>query len=454
MARSGEHALVIGGSVGGLLAARVLSESFDRVTILDRDELTDNGAARRCAPQGAHAHVLLASGAQALGRLFPDFRADVLAAGGAVDDLALTCALYNYGGLLRSAPSGLEGFLISRPMLETLIRRRIRALSNVTILDRREATALEHAEGRVVGVRHKAAGTSETPQSLKADLVVDAAGRGGRALYWLETLGYPLPREDKVEVEIAYTSREFRREPQHAPGRDAVLSAAHPGQWRMGVLLGQEADRWVVTLGGYFGERAPEGLDGFRDFARRLPARDIYDVVSKAEPLGEAVTYGFKASVRRRYEKLKAFPEGYLVFADGLASFNPVYGQGMSVAACEALALQACLAEGSRGLWRRFFKAAAGVIDTPWALTAGADLAHPDVQGTRGPAVRFLNWYVEKLYRAGHSDAVVARAFTDVANLLAPPRSLFRPAVVARVIRAHIRPPRAPAPLAAEVTCR
>ena len=454
MAGAGEHALVIGGSVAGLLAARALSERYTRVTVLDRDILSESSAPRRCAPQGGHAHVLLASGVQALASLFPGFREDVIAAGGYVGDLAVSCALHNFGGPLRNAPSGLEGFLLSRPRLENLMRSRTRALPNVTILDRREAVALEHEGGRVTGVRHRAAGTSEAPQIDRADLVVDAAGRGGRAMFWLEDMGYPLPREEKVEVEIAYTSREFRREPGHAPGREAVLCAAHPGDWRLGVLISQQKDRWMVTLGGYFGERAPEALDGFREFARRLPAREIFDVVAKAEPLGEAVTYGYKASLRRRYEALKTFPEGYLVFGDGLASFNPVYGQGISVAALEALALQACLKEGGRDLWRRYFKAAARVIDAPWALAVGADLAHPQVKGRRTPASRFINWYVEKLYRAGHADAVVARAFTDVANLLASPESLFRPAIVARVAQAHLRPGRALAPLAAGASYR
>jgi 2-polyprenyl-6-methoxyphenol hydroxylase-like FAD-dependent oxidoreductase len=421
-----------------LLAARVLSEQYARVTILERDALGEGREPRRGVPQGRHAHGLLASGARALQRLFPGFFDDVVAAGGKISDVATDCLWHNFGGFLNTGPSDLEGFLISRPTMEALIRRRVRALPNVTLLDLRDALGLAHENGRVVGVTHKAAATQEAAETTRADLVVDASGRGGRALFWLEDLGYPTPAEERVEVEIAYTTRQFRRRPGDLDGKEVVLIAANPANWRPAAMLPTEDGRWTVTLAGYFGDRAPEDLEGFRAFARSLPTPEIFDVIAEAEPIGEAATYAFKASQRRRYEKLKAFPEGYLVFGDGLASFNPVYGQGMSVAAAEALALQACLAEGVQNLSRRFFAAAATVIDTPWSIAVGADLAHPRVKGPRPAAVRFVNWYMEKLYRAGQSDARVAQAFLDVANLVAPPTALFHPAMVGRVARANM----------------
>ena len=438
MAKNGEHALVIGASMSGLLAARVLSETYTRVTLLERDELPDSGDPRRGAPQGRHAHGLLANGGRALELLFPGFRDEVVAEGGLRSDLAQRCLWHNFGGVLQAAPSDLDGVLISRPRLENLVRRRVRALPNVTLLDRRDAVGLDHAGGRVGGVRHRMAGTGEAPEFTPADLVVDASGRGGRALYWLEQMGYPLPVEEKVEVDIAYTTRSFRRRPGDLPGRDVVLAAAHPPLWRAGALLAQEGDRWTLTLGGYFGDRAPEDLEGFRAFAQSLPTRAIHDVIAQAEPVGEASVYGFRASLRRRYERLKLYPQGHLVIGDGLASFNPIYGQGMTVAATQALALRRCLAEGERDLARRFFAAAAAVIDTPWRMAVGADLGHRGVTGARSPAVLFVNWYIEKLYKAGQSDARVARAFLDVANLVAPPSALFRPATVARVLRARL----------------
>ena len=440
MSNCGEHALVIGASLGGLLAARVLSESYARVTVVERDELPDSEAARRGAPQGRHAHGLLASGARTLERLFPGFFDDVVAAGGKVSDIAHDCRWHNFGGALKAHHSDLEGFLISRPTMENLIRRRVRALPNIAVLDRRDVIGLDYAAGRVTGLRHKAAGVNEPPQAIAADLVVDASGRGGRALFWLEELGYEKPREERVEVDIAYTTRHFRRSARDLPGLDAVILAANPQNWRPSVVLAQEGDRWCVTLGGYFGERAPDDLEGFLAYARSLPSPEIYNAIRDAEPIGEAATYAFKASLRRRYEKLEKFPEGYLPFGDALASFNPVYGQGMSVAAAEALALRGCLEKGTRNLRRRFFAAAAAVIDTPWSMAVGADLAHPQTKGKRTAAVNFINGYIAKVFAAGQTDERVARAFLDVANLIAPPPSLFHPAILWRVLRAQGKP--------------
>jgi len=438
MSKCGEHALVIGASMSGLLAARVLSDAFARVTVLERDELGDSGEPRRGAPQGRHAHGLLASGARALERLFPDFAADVEAAGGKRSDLAADGLWHNFGGFLHTGASDLQGLLLSRPALEALVRRRVRALPNVSLIDRRDVIALAHESGRVVGVAHRSAGASDPAHTTSADLVVDASGRGGRAPFWLDGIGYRTPVEERIEVEIAYTTRVFRRKPGDLEGREVVLVAANSSNWRPAAMLSQEGERWVVTLGGYFGDRAPEDLEGFRAYARSLATPEIYETIAEAEPVGAAASYAFRASQRRRYEKLKSFPAGFLVIGDGLASFNPIYGQGMSVAASETLALQELLAEGTHDLARRFFAAAAKVIDTPWSLAASADLAHPAVKGPRPAAVRLVNWYIERLYKAGHSDAALAHAFLDVANLVAPPASLFRPTVVARVARARL----------------
>ena len=169
---------------------------------------------------------------------------------------------------------------------------------------------------------------------------------------------------------------------------------------------------------------------------RRPP--EIFDIASRSEPVGGAAVYGFKASVRRRYERLARFPDGYLVFADGLASFNPTYGQGMSVAAAEALALRSCVAQGFEKLSQQFFAAAARIVDVPWSLAAGGDLADPRIKGPRTAAGKFVGWYVKQVYKAGHVDARVAHAFLRVVNLVAPPTTLFAAANLSRVARANL----------------
>jgi 2-polyprenyl-6-methoxyphenol hydroxylase-like FAD-dependent oxidoreductase len=342
---------------------------------------------------------------------------------------------FNHGVYLSNAPSALLGLLVSRPMLEDGVRRRVRQLPNVRL--REECNALEpvfdSAAGRVTGVRCEAAGGSAGAETLSADLVIDAGGRGSHTSAWLEAHGYGKPREESVQVGIGYMTRLYRRRPEHLAGKNAAILAACPPDWRMGVILAQEEDRWIVTLGGYLGDHAPADDSGFIEFARSLQKPEIFDVIKDAEPLSSPTPYQFTANLRRHYEELSRFPEGFLVFGDALCSFNPIYGQGMTVACSEALALRECLAAGPQGLARRFFKAARRLIDIPWQIAVGSDLHNPAVQGKRTAQVRFINWYLAKLYRAAQRDAVLATRFLEVANLTKQPPALLEPRIALRV---------------------
>src|SRR5262249_14074276 len=184
---------------------------------------------------------------------------------------------------------------------------------------------------------------------------------------------------------------------------------------------------------GHFGHNAPADLEGFIEYARTLPSPHIYEVIRNAEPLGEPAQARFPASTRRRYEKLDRFPEGYLVFGDAISSFNPIYGQGMSAAALEAVQLAETLKQGQRDLAKRFFVRASKVVDIPWAIAVGNDLRMPETVGPRNAAMNIINWYMSKLLRAAQHDPVAAKAFHRVGNLLAPPPSVMHPRVAARV---------------------
>jgi 2-polyprenyl-6-methoxyphenol hydroxylase-like FAD-dependent oxidoreductase len=269
---------------------------------------------------------------------------------------------------------------------------------------------------RVTGVRVG----SET---LTADLVVDSTGRGSHSPQWLASMGYAKPPEERVEVALAYTTRFFRRCPEDLDGDSAAIVPPTPEGKRGGIMLAQEGNRWTLTLIGHFGQAAPTELDGFIEYARTLPAPFIYDVIRKAEPLGNPMSARFPASIRRRYEKLDRFPEGYLVFGDAISSFNPIYGQGMSVAALEAVQLAETLAGGSDNLATRFFRRASKVVDIPWAVPVGNDLRMKETVGPRNAGVNIINWYLSKLHKAAHHDPVPALAFHRVGNLLEPPPS-------------------------------
>ena len=436
MAHLGEHAVVIGASMGGLMAARALADHYEKVTVFERDALPTVHEPRKGVPQGRHAHGLLARGREVIDQLFPGLSEEMVTQGAIYGDIVDDVLWFNYGVYLHNVPSALQGTLISRPMLENSVRHRLRQVPNVEL--REDVDVLEPVcnknEDRVTGVRVRGASGAET---IGADFVVDASGRGSRSPAWLDTLGYDKPREESIQVNIGYMTRLYRRRPEHLNGKRAViLGACHP-DWRFGVILAQEHDRWIVTLGGYFGDHAPTDEAGYLEFARSLQKSEVFEVIRNAEPLSPLTPYQFNANLRRHYEEVASFPGGYLVFGDALCSFNPIYGQGMTVAATEALALCECLRQGTQGIARRFFRAASRLIDVPWQIAVGSDLQHPEVQGKRPPQMRFINWYLSKFYQAAQRDGVLATRFLEVANLMKHPPALLSPQIALRVWRGN-----------------
>jgi 2-polyprenyl-6-methoxyphenol hydroxylase-like FAD-dependent oxidoreductase len=434
----GDRAVVLGASMAGLLAARVLADAYAELVVVDRDELPETSRHRRGVPHGRHAHALLARGQQALEELFPGLTADLIAQGVPAGDLLADGRWYVSGHRLRQEHIGLVSLCVSRPLLEGYVRARVRALPNVVFLDSRDILGLTATpDGRVTGARVRRADTS-AEELLAADLVIDATGRGSRTPIWLEALGYARPDEEQVRVGLGYATRTYRLPPDALDGDLAVLDATTPEHPRGGALLLLEGDRWMVTLAGMLGDHPPIDPDGFLDFARSLRFPDIYQAVRDGEPLDDPVGFRFPASVRHRYERLDRFPDGLLVVGDAVCSFNPIYGQGMSVAALEALTLRRHLQRGAVPQPRRFFVDLARLVDVPWSIAVGGDLAIPGVQGRRTLKIRLVNAYIARLHAAAAHDASLASTFVRVAGLVAPPQTLLRPDVVLRVLRAGL----------------
>lgn len=438
MKHIGRHALVLGASIGGLLAARVLADYYSTVTLVERDHLPPAGEPRKGVPQGRHAHGLHARGSAVLEQLFPGFTKEIAARGGMVLDISRDFRWYANGGFHQPMTSGLEGLLVSRPLLEAGLLARVRALPNVQMLEGYDILGLVASEDRhrITGVR-VARRADDTEQTLAADMVVDATGRGSRSPAWLAELGYAQPAEEQVRMDLGYASREYRRRPDQLPGLRGFAIAGSPPDGRNGVVLAQEGERWSVTLGGYNGDFAPLDSEGFLEFAKGLPTPAMYQLLKDAEPLTDPVPYRFRANQRRRYDRLERFPEGYLVFGDAICSFNPVYAQGMTVAANEALVLQSCLATGEARLAQRFFKEINPVLDGPWQVAVGNDLQLPHVEGKRTGMDRFMNWYIGKLHIAAHSDPEVSVAFLRVVNMIAPPTDILNPRMLMKIVRGN-----------------
>ena len=446
----GGTAVVIGASIAGLLAARVLAEHVGRVVVLDRDTLPEDAVPRGGAPQSAHAHALLSRGLRALEELFPGLTDDLVAQGALPGDPQEVFRWITDGRAMAPARSGLRTLMVGRPLLEREVRRRTLADPRITVHGRIGVRDLLHdGSGRVTGV----AGMDRDDPALElrrwdADLVVDASGRRSRAPQWLAALGFEPPEEERVEVDLSYATRQYRRDSAHADGALGVLLNASPGIERGGGLFAQEGDRWLCTLAGLFGDRPPIDPDGFEAYAATLCSPLLHDVITSSVPLDEPRRFRFPASVRRRYERLACSPRGLLVIGDAICSFDPVYGQGMTVAALEALALREVLAGGvdRPRLAQEFWQACAAAVDTPWQMSAGGTARLPGYRGPVSRRTRVLNAYTTAVQRAAWSDTAVGTAFVRVAQLEAPPPTLMSPSVLARVVRSSRRPPVVPSP--------
>jgi 2-polyprenyl-6-methoxyphenol hydroxylase-like FAD-dependent oxidoreductase len=445
MAKLGQRAVVLGASMGGMLAARVLADFYQTVTVVERDVLPDDPTNRRGVPQGRHAHALLRRGGQIIDELFPGILNELVAAGAPVlDDGDLSKIWMSVGGhqLIRVGTArdqqAMTMYVPSRPFLECHVRRRLRAVPNVTILSGLDAAEMTSSadRNRVTGVRvvNRDSG-AET--ELTADLVIDAMGRGAHTPNLLESLGYGRPIEDQIVMRTCYVSQPLRIPPGIV--EQLVAVGAAPGRPTGMFLLGYENDTWIFTVFGMVGHEPPGDLAGMLSFAQEYTPAHVLAAVQAAEPLGEVIRHRMPSSQWRRYDKMKRFPEGLLVCGDAICSFDPIYGQGMTVSALDAVALRDCLVRSRHDLARRYFRAAAKSIGVAWRMGAGSDLAFPEVQGQRSLSTRMTNRLADWVLTACESDAVVVEKFFRVNNLIDPPVRLMHPSFISRVAAVNLR---------------
>jgi 2-polyprenyl-6-methoxyphenol hydroxylase-like FAD-dependent oxidoreductase len=431
MTNDTRHAVVIGASVAGLLAACAVSDYFDQVTILEREVLPPPGQGRKAVPQGRHLHALLPGGLAAIEQLLPGFQAELVAGGAVRCDSMQEIRFVASGHALTRDAASATNILASRRYIEGHLRRRVLGLSNVTLVDGVSVLGLVPSLDGV-----SVAGVQLSDEVMPCDLTVVATGRAGQLPAWLELLGMPVPAEDELTVNIRYASRHFNI-PDGYLGRDKlILISAEPGRPRGMGMQSQEDGTWLLTLFGYGPQHRPPTDDaGYFKFLASVAPSDVLAGVAAGEPTDEVATHAFPANRRRRYERLANFPRGLVVLGDALSSFNPIYGQGMSVAALEAVALRRSLPSRRDRLSQRYFKASGKIVDIAWNLAIGSDLSLPEVDGERSILTRLSNAWAERFLKAAEHDPYVAEVFGSVTDLIAPPTVLLRPRFVWRVAR-------------------
>lgn len=441
----GNRVLLLGASMAGLLAARVLAEHFTEVLLVDRDELTEVTGYRRGVPHGRHAHGLVARGQQILEAQFPGLTNELHAAGVVPGDFSADVRWHFNGTLMAKCNSGLVCVPAIRPVLEYHVRRRVAQIPNVTFLERCDIIGLQTTPDRsqVIGARVQRQEAGSQEEVLLADLVIDVTGRGSRTPAWLEELGYQRPQDEKVRIDLAYTTRHYQLRSDPFGTDLAIIPAATPQNPRGAFfhkIVGGKG-RIEISLTGLLGDHPPTDPDGFLAFVKSLPVPDIYEAIRIAEPLNDPVMFKFPVSTRRHYERLTQFPRNYLVMGDAVCSFNPVYAQGMTVSALESLVLARHLQGGNVPDATAFFADVSREIDSPWDFTVGADLGYPGVEGKRTAQIRFANAYVAKLQNGAAHDPKLSESFIRVAGLIEPPQSILRPGTILRVLRHGWRKP-------------
>ena len=433
----GDHAIVMGASIAGLLSARVLSDYFKNVTVIERDKLNDRPENRKGQPQAGHGHGILPSAMAILNRYFPGLGDAVNESGGVMADLGSSFIWYVLGGYRKPFESGLLITLASRANLEWQIRRRLLEIPNVSLLDEHRVVGLMTSEGKtgVSGVRAVNLRSNDTETEVRGELVVDALGRESGAPRWLEAMGYDAPQLNSVEVDFGCASRIYERQKGDLGG--ASMLVINPGPMpnlRCGLIFPIEGDRWVVTLAGWNGDHPQADDAGFLGYARSLPAPDLYDTIVDREPLTQIGVFKVPAVRRFRYDKLDSLPEGFLAVGDAVCSFNPTFGQGMASAVMQADVINTAIGQhrNIKGIGKDFFARTAKIIDVPWKLSTSGDFQFPGTRGKKPFGTDLLNAYFDRVQKATHRDVVVHEAFLKVMNLSAPPISLFKPGIVRR----------------------
>jgi 2-polyprenyl-6-methoxyphenol hydroxylase-like FAD-dependent oxidoreductase len=435
------QAIVIGAGIAGLLSARVLIDYFEHVTVIDRDQLPSEPVDRAGVPQGHHTHILLVQGQRVLEELIPGIGATIRRHGGHQIDIMEDLRVCGEAGWLPVCESGLLIYPSTRSLIEWLVRQELQTVETIRFLEGHEVVGLLPGNAHnISGVVTRRRGfQGKQTLNLEAGLVVDASGRDSHASHWLRAHGFQTPRETVVNPFVSYASRYYRAS-NGSGWKSLYIQERPPSNLRGGIIWPVEGDRWLVTLSGSGHQHPPTDEAGFLEFSRSLPDPALYEAIRGLKPLSPIVGYRRTDNRWRHFDELRHVPDNFLLLGDAVCALNPVYGQGMAVAAIEALILQRCLKSSTRqdlhGFSRRFQVELAGAIRVPWVLATSSDYRVPGVEAKPLPlSVRLMHMYLSGIIHLMPNDPKLYRLFVEVTHLLRPPRVLLGPSTAAKVFK-------------------
>jgi 2-polyprenyl-6-methoxyphenol hydroxylase-like FAD-dependent oxidoreductase len=443
---SEKHAIVIGGSMAGLCAARVLSEFCDRVTVVDRDAYPEGAHERPGVPQSRHVHALLMRGRIELDRLFPGFERTMLDSGAIEINFGMDFAVLRAAGWARRKSTSIATLFASRVLLEETVRGLARKIGKIELIERADVAGFEVSRNgsmRVTGI--KVVPRDGRPGfSLNGDLVVDASGRTTKCPAWIRELGLPSPDEEVVDSHTGYASRWYKgAEPGRRPRgwwwKGVWIEPTGDDCPEAGVLFPVEGNRFIVTLAGLNGKYPPSDEEGFNQQLARMRSQALAQEVAIAEPMSGVYSYRQMANRWRRYDKWQARLDGFIALGDASCAFNPIYGQGMTSGAISATILRDCVKESGLAdaeLPRKFFTRLASFQSDPWSLATGADFRFAGTEGQRPLMSRILEPVLGKMFQVQDDDIEISNRLGEVINMVKPPSAMFEPSMLMRIAAA------------------
>ncbi|MBW4524747.1 MAG: monooxygenase [Phormidium tanganyikae FI6-MK23] len=431
------QAIVIGGSLAGLLTARVLAEQFDRVLIVDRDQLPVTPEPRRGVPQSVQPHVLFSKGYQILEELFPGIGKAMGAAGAIRFDWGRDFQYFQQGNWMPTTETetGVESYTCTRPLLESTIRQRVRQLPNVEFLTGQRVIGLSGDRNSIQGIKLR------DGEEYSAQLVVDASGRSTQTPQWLQDLGCTPPTATVIDPQLGYATRRYRIPIELQPkGKIVLISQVPPNQPRLGYLAAVEQQEWIATLGGYGQDYPPIEEQGFLKFAQSLPDPTFHNAIAQAEPCSEIRAHRATANRLYHYEDIR-LPDGLIAIGDSVCALCPVYGQGMTVSAMSAILLSRWLSQPKQQRSKvlngaNFQKQLAQSNAFPWSLATGFDSKFPTTKGAIAPnwAGKLFQGYADRLVALSQKDVDVHLQFLAMAHMLKSPTSLLNPRLMLKAL--------------------